>query len=393
MRVLFASTAGTGHFGPMVPVARACAEAGHEVVVVAPASFARHVRDAGLTHLPCADVPEDVMGSVMARLLTLSTEEADLVMVRDVFARLNPQTSLPDVTAIVADWHPDLVLREPCEFASLAAALAAGVPHAVIAISVEAMMDDLAALIDEPMTELDALAGLLSGTCLAGVRGATMFTSVPGVVDAVRPPSATERRPLHRYREPAAVDAGSLPDPWGDPTDPLAYVTFGSVAGALPPFAGIYQSVLDVLAAQPIRVLLTTGRAAQIDALEIPPNACVRQWWPQAEVMPHAAITVGHGGFGTTMAAYAAGMPQVVLPLFTSDQRLNADHVEAVGAGIAVRGGPAGVAELPRAIAAALEDPRYRIAARSVAAEIAGLPPVAEVVRLLDDLAATAAAG
>jgi hypothetical protein len=30
MRVLFATTANAGHFGPMVPFARACVAAGHE---------------------------------------------------------------------------------------------------------------------------------------------------------------------------------------------------------------------------------------------------------------------------------------------------------------------------------------------------------------------------
>ena len=34
MRVLFSTTAGSGHFGPMVPVARACRDAGHDVIGV-----------------------------------------------------------------------------------------------------------------------------------------------------------------------------------------------------------------------------------------------------------------------------------------------------------------------------------------------------------------------
>ncbi len=36
MRVLFSTTAGAGHFGPMVPVAHACLAAGWEVAVAAP---------------------------------------------------------------------------------------------------------------------------------------------------------------------------------------------------------------------------------------------------------------------------------------------------------------------------------------------------------------------
>jgi UDP-N-acetylglucosamine:LPS N-acetylglucosamine transferase len=47
--------------------------------------------------------------------------------------------------------------------------------------------------------------------------------------------------------------------------------------------------------------------------------------------MREAALLIGHGGFGTTMTAVAAGGPQFVLPLFSSDQFQNAERVEAVG--------------------------------------------------------------
>ena len=40
MRVLFATTANDGHFGPLRPFARAFADAGHEVRVAAPALYA-----------------------------------------------------------------------------------------------------------------------------------------------------------------------------------------------------------------------------------------------------------------------------------------------------------------------------------------------------------------
>ncbi len=51
-------------------------------------------------------------------------------------------------------------------------------------------------------------------------------------------------------------------------------------------------------------------------------------------MLAHASAMVGHGGFGTTMGALAAGVPQVVVPLFSFDQVVNGDHVAAVGAGL-----------------------------------------------------------
>ncbi len=92
--------------------------------------------------------------------------------------------------------------------------------------------------------------------------------------------------------------------------------------------------------------------------------------------MAEAAAVVGHGGFGTTMAALAAGVPQVVLPLFSFDQAINAEHVAAANAGIQLTGGLAAVADLPAALRRVLDDPTFAEGARAIAAEIAALPLV-----------------
>ena len=177
---------------------------------------------------------------------------------------------------------------------------------------------------------------------------------------------APERGPLWRFRDATLRgEAGALPPSWGDPQLPLVYVTFGSVTGSLEPFAPIYAATLEALADAPLRVLMTTGSAGDPASLEPwPANAHVERWWPQAEVMAHAAAVVGHGGFGTTMMALAAGVPQVVVPLFAFDQTVNAERVAAVGAGIHLGGGPRAAAELPAAVTAALSDPAYRVARR-----------------------------
>jgi UDP:flavonoid glycosyltransferase YjiC (YdhE family) len=142
------------------------------------------------------------------------------------------------------------------------------------------------------------------------------------------------------------------------------------------------------LADLPVRVLMTTGRGADRSALEpVPPNAWVEEWWPQAEVMPSAAVMIGHGGFGTTMAALAAGVPQVVVPLFAFDQFVNAEQVAAVKAGVQVLGGLAGLSELRAAITGVLDDPEITAGAHAVAAEVAALPELAHCVSILEGLA------
>jgi MGT family glycosyltransferase len=191
-----------------------------------------------------------------------------------------------------------------------------------------------------------------------------------------------------RFRDPVPpVGDGPLPDPWGNPDLPLVYVTFGSVTAALPPFTGLYREALDALADLDARVLMTVGRRLDVESLgPLPANAAVHAWWPQADVLAHAAAMLGHGGFGTTMGALAAGVPQVVMPIFTSDQLANAEHVAAVGAGTAVPMGPGNVSRAAGDLGRVLADPSYAVHARMLADEIAALPPASDAVTALERL-------
>ncbi len=390
MRILVASTANDGHFGPLLPVARACVAAGHEVRVAAPKSYAASVTSAGFAHEPFADAPPELIGPVMGRLPTLGFDEANETVIRDVFGRIDAQAALPAVTAIMEAWHPDVVLREPAELGSLAAAERAGVPHAQVAIGMLEVCDLFARLVPEPLAELDRLAGLPDGRSARALAEEPVLTSVPEVLDRAAGDGAMAGpTDVRRFRDPGLVaPPGDLPPSWGDPDHPLVYVTFGSVTGSLPPFAGVFREALDALADQRVRVLMTVGRRVDLEALgPLPGNAHVAPWWHQAGLLPHVSAVLGHGGFGTTMGALAAGVPQVVAPIFTSDQVVNGRHVAAVGAGVVVEPGPDVVTRGAAALTGVLDDPSYASAARVVAAAIADLPGPEETVPGLAALA------
>lgn len=385
--MLASTTAGAGHLGPVVPFARACVAAGHDVVMAAPASFAASVGAAGFDHVPFPDVAAEVMGAVFAQLPTLSRHEAEAIVIGEVFGRLDAQAALPALLDLIAARRPDVVLREPAELGSLAAAVASGVPHAAAAIGVSRGADVLWPPLRGPATELDRLAGVPEGTIMEAMVTECTLTSVPPLLDEALGPLPAGRRPLHRFRSVTPAADGGLPGEWGDSEHPLVYVTFGSVAAATGRYGALYPTVVAALADQDVRVLLTTGEGLDpADIGPLPPNTLARRWWPQRDVMPHAAAMIGHGGFGTTAAALAAGVPQVVVPLFAFDQHMNAEHVAAVGAGVALDG-PDAVAELPGAITRLLTDPSYRRAARAVADQMAALPPVDDAVEVLERLA------
>ena len=388
MRVLCATTANDGHFGPLKPFARALAGAGHEVRVAAPASYAGAVAAAGFTHVPCADAPPELIGPVMDRLPTMAFDEADDVVLREVFARIDAQAALPALIASVERWRPDLVLRESAELASLAAAVRAGVPHVHVCIGMHEVVSRFAEAIVEPLDELGRLAGLTAGRLGSALDSEVIVSLVPEVLDRVRGQAGSGRDDFLRFHEPSPPATGQLLPEWGDPQAPLVYVTFGSVTGSLPSFAGVFGEALDALADVEARILMTVGRKVDPAVLgPLPANARVEQWFPQGVVLEHAAVMLGHGGFGTTMGALRAGVPQVVVPLFSFDQVLNGDHVAAVGAGITVDAGPASVGPAAAQVPRLLDDRAYAAAAGRVAAAIDDLPPASDAVPVLVRLA------
>jgi hypothetical protein len=385
--VLCATTANDGHFGPLLPFARACSASGHEVRVAAPASYAASLARAGLAHEPFADAPPELIGPVMARLPTLPFEEADETVVREVFGRIDAQAALPALLETIETWRPHVVVRESAELGSLAAAERFGVPHVHACIGMHEVATRFAEAVCDPLQELGRLAGLAEGRLPGALAAETVLSLVPELLDFASgevPPAAEA---FHRFHEASSATDGHRPPEWGDPDVPLVYVTFGSVAGSLPPFAGVFREALDALADLDVRVLMTVGRKLDPQGLgPVPANAHVAQWVPQEAVLAHAAAVLGHGGFGTTMGALAAGVPQAIAPLFSFDQAVNGDHVAAVGAGLTAGAGAGAVERAAAALPRLLSDPSFAESARGVAAAMRELPPPAEAVTVLTDL-------
>jgi UDP:flavonoid glycosyltransferase YjiC (YdhE family) len=290
----------------------------------------------------------------------LPPAQGEVVVVGRIFAQLNVAAMLPTIEAAIEDWQPDLVAREPNEYASAIAAERRGVPQIRIAIGL-ALAEQGALMFAAPALEA-AAPGIVER--IAASRYVTCF------------PESIDEAPfsVERYRDPAVdVPSHALPDWWPDNRPPLVYLSFGSVAAAFASAGDLYTSAVEQVASLPVRVLLTLGRDLEIGP--VPSNVRVEQWVPQADILDHADAVVCHGGSGTTLGALAYGVPLVVVPLF-ADQPYNAARVAAAGAGV--------VAPLD-GIAASLEgvlgDRRFRAGAQRVAAEMRGLPPVADLLR------------
>jgi UDP:flavonoid glycosyltransferase YjiC (YdhE family) len=359
MRILGVSTAGAGHFNPMKPWLKRLAEHGHEVTVVGPPGLAAAAK--GFDFRAGAAPDPASVAAIWQRVAEAPVELARELVLRDIFARLNSEAMIPAVRAAIDEFRPDLVLRDPAEYASSLAAAEAGVPHVRLGVSLcsEIAFFERAA---EPVLE-----GWRSGL-LREITESPILTRFPACLDP-SPFSATGR---YRTGESLVRDV--------DPG--FVYATLGTVAPTMPPMRPWFDIVAEVLGALPVRAVFTIGHDLDPAQIAVAPNVRIEAWADHADVLSRAAVILHHGGSGTVIDALAAGIPQVIVPLF-ADQGANGAAVMKAGVGTALLdpGGSAfhlaegGEVERLRALVAeTMASETVRERAAEVAADMSTLP-------------------
>jgi UDP:flavonoid glycosyltransferase YjiC (YdhE family) len=379
MRALFASTRGAGHFHPLVPFADAWLRRGHDLLFCGPPSLREAAEGRGCDFWPFDEPPADEVGAVWARVPALSPDEQNEVVIREVFGRLDTGASLPRLRDACREWRPDVVVREVNEYGSALAAELHGLPHARVAVGLSAMEEQALSICAVVLDELRGRAGLPADPNADALRRTPYMTLFPS---SFEDPAAPGQPCTLRFRDPAwDLSTG---DAWLEEAAPLVYMTFGSVAGAMPMAAHLYVVALEAVGGLPVRVVLTVGRGADPEAFaDAPANVRVEPWVPQAEVLAQAGAVVCHAGSGSTLGALAAGVPLVAVPLF-ADQPFNARRIAATGAGLVAAPEPGAIRAALRRV---LDEEPYRAAARALAAELRSHPPTDAAVDGLVELA------
>ena len=168
------------------------------------------------------------MAPIREQLPDAPANEAAVLGNRELFGHLATDAMLPSMEQVFADWQPDFLVREPCEYASAVLAVRRGVPFATVAIGladVEWGSLDIA----EPTLELHepGLADVL--------RGAPYVSRFPPSLDDSAFPDT------HRFRMPAPDVRSPIPDWWNGSAAPLIYASLGTVFGHMtraPPRTG-----------------------------------------------------------------------------------------------------------------------------------------------------------
>ncbi|GAB2498713.1 glycosyltransferase [Promicromonospora xylanilytica] len=396
---LFALTDGGGTVPPELGAARRLVERGHDVTVLGEDSMAPEVAATGATFAPWRAAPNrsdrgpegtDYRDWEIKGPLAQARGMADHMLVGPAAGQAL------DVAATVERVRPDLVVTSFVALGAMVAAEAKGIPFDVLLPNIYTMpapgMPPMGMGLRPAAGHLGRLRdGLMNRAStrlidkyvlprLNAVRGEHGLAPVEHTWDQVRRARRLLLLTSPEFDFPAELPSNAryvgpvLDDPawavdtvWSAPPGdaPLALVALSST---FQDQAACLQRIADALGTLPVRGLITTGPALSPADLRAPSNVTVVASAPHRDVMRQAALVVTHGGHGTLVKAFAAGLPAVVLH-HGRDQADNAVRVTVRGAGLAVpRTAPSST--VARAVRKVVEDPAYARAAEVLGAAV-----------------------
>lgn len=344
MHVVLASLPLRGHAFPMVPLALACADTGHDVT------------------LAVHDLPGPWPLEALAGAAPAAAQVEAVRAHRDAPAMALARAVLGERRAVEAAARLLTRLRER--------------PHGLVVHDAT----DVGAGIAAELAGVPAVAFNVGHWHPVG-RARALVQPLP---PSFRMPDLPARVPEVPVRSVAWSPGGAVPAVLGGPRErPVVYATLGTVAyGAV----AVLRAVLADLAGLDVDVLVAVGPDGDPAALgELPETVQVERLVAQDRVLAQVDLVVHHGGTGTTLGAFEHGLPQVVLPQ-GADQFLNARRLAEVGAGRALA--EAGAGAVRDAVLALLDDAApERAVARRLRDEMAAMPAPADVVPVLEALA------
>lgn len=381
MRILFTFAGGTGHFNPLVPIARAAEAAGHVVAFAGRPWMVPKVEALGFTAFAAGS---DV-GLTPKRLPLVAFDmEREIQSMAKGFGRRIARERAAAILPLCAPWQPDLLVCEEMDFGAMVVAERLSLPHATVLVIAEGsfVRPDVVA---GPLNEVRADHGLPPDPDLAMLsRYLVLSPFPPSYRNPAFPLPATAHSLCPLTLDPAP---SATPPSWIKPMDsaPTVYFTLGTVFNM--ESSDLFARVLTGLRDLPINVIATVGH--EIDPEEFGPqlaNFHIERYIPQSVILPHCDAVVSHGGSGSVIGALAHGLPAVLIPM-GADQPLNATRCAELGVARVLDAMEATPETVREAVATMLSDPTYRQAAESMRDEIASLPGPAHAVMLLERLA------
>jgi UDP:flavonoid glycosyltransferase YjiC (YdhE family) len=381
MRVLCSTTPMDGVFGPFIPLGRALADHGHDVLVATGPDLQPAVEANGFEYAEAGLSAWDGVRAAAEDPRVKAAPPGDrIAFPAAMFGHVHPAAKLPVLRELAASRSIDVVVHPPVDLSGPLLAAQLGVPTACYGFGQPLDPHVVAAMAERIMPAWES----------AELRPHPDGGIYRGCYLDPRPPSLRIGRNVRACAGTFAIrpeipgdPAATLP-PWADALGqrPAVYVSLGTAPLFNQPEK--FAPLLAGLADMDIEIVMTVSNLNDPAALgDLPANAHVERWLPLAPLLPRCDAVVCHAGTGTTLAALAAGLPLVLVPQ-GADQFDNARACERAGAARVLS--PAQVtAPAVRDAAGAVLDSgsRERAAALRLAEEIAVMPSASQVAETL----------
>jgi UDP:flavonoid glycosyltransferase YjiC (YdhE family) len=395
MRVLFSNLAGSGHFHPLVPTARALQQAGHEVAFATPEESHEAVKASGFQVFAAGigfqELLSQRMGLSPEQMLARQVEMANLspeqrmgamgAMV-GMFVEGFTTPRLPQMVAVCEQWRPQLIVRESMECSAVLVGEKLGIPQASIQVGGMLMDAGNPKLFAQHMDGVRESFGLKADPELKQLYPHLHLSFMP------RSYFAQPLPPTTRYLRADVFDkSGSegLPD-WVSKLGgrPIIYATLGTAFNKL---SNHLRTIADGLENEDVELIITVGRDVDPAVLgPRPANVHVERYIPQSMLLPRCAVAILHGGYSSVMSALYAGVPSLILPL-GADQPINAEASQRIGTARTLRPDSLTPELVRQQVREVLADNAMRERVRRMRDEIQAQPGVEHGVALLEQLA------
>jgi len=343
-RFLFVTWAGGGNVNPVLALAARLRRRGHQVRVLGPPHGLRERFEAeGIAYHAHRKGSEWTDGLCQDVLAEAQNEPTDAIIVdymQPAALCAAEHSGLP-TAALVHTLYQRVAIgpHTPMEMASDLA-------------SVNALRAELG------LSPVERMSALLD-------QVARVLVVVSGELDRPEEPLARNVRFVGPIIEDAGRDAGWT-RPWPVSDGPLVLCSMSTTP--MDGDAAAIQRVLSALDGAALRLLVTLAPHHDAARFDVPANAALVPYLRHAAVLPHAHLLISHAGLSTIGAALSFGVPILCLPL-GREQPANADHVQAVGAGLRLSAN-AEPTEIRARVLELLDDPKYLAAAQHMSAVI-----------------------
>lgn len=305
MRILVATLGSIGDLMPFLAAAEALRGRGHEVIIASNAGYAALVQRAGFGF----GVIWNAMPAPLDDVLERSPQQAWEQVRRDLFVPAAEPTAA--FIRHAGRRHDCAVLASWSAFGAVTACAAMGLPLVRVCLSPHAVREAMA----EPGLETQKWAAFFPDWFCSPASDwpDIRLTGFPALDNSLIPALAPELETFLKAGPP-----------------PLVF-TPGSYQRRSGHF---FSESLAACRELGMRAIFLTPYAGQVPAAL--PNGIIHMAYaPLQRLAGRAAALVHHGGIGTMAQGLRSGAPQIVTPAFF-DQFDNAQHLEALGTGMAL---------------------------------------------------------